>query len=123
MNLTWKEIPGHPGYFASTDGRIRGMLGRVLKSWLNRKDGYCQVRLGRGPKFYVHRLVMLTFVGPCPEGHEVDHDDFDKTNNALSNLKYELKAVNNNRWRKHEEDDRGDFADLPEPEEDIEPPI
>ena len=31
---------------------------------------------------------MLSFVGPRPEGHEINHIDGVKDNNALSNLEY-----------------------------------
>lgn len=135
MSRIWKEIPGRPGYFASTDGFIRGAMGGILKPYPN-GNGYWKVKVGtiiedgkkRRDREFVHRLVMLTFVGPPPEGHEVDHDDFDRANNALMNLKYELKAVNNNRWKKRqaEEDDRYDgvaVSDLPEPEEEVESPF
>ncbi len=128
VEIVWKEIPGHPGYFASNLGQILGVSGKILKPWLNREGGYYKLRLGAGRQYYVHQLVMLAFVGPCPKGYEVDHRDFDKGNNARTNLRYRLKVVNNNRWRKHEdrEDDRYDNVDLgelPDAEADIEPPI
>jgi len=37
---------------------------------------------------YVHRLVAAAFIGPCPPGQEVLHDDDNPANNALNNLKY-----------------------------------
>ena len=36
----------------------------------------------------VHRMVAECYIGPCPEGMEVDHIDGDKTNNHISNLQY-----------------------------------
>lgn len=40
-----------------------------------RKDGYCQIQLTgkRAPKVLGHRLVFEYFVGPIPEGLELDH--------------------------------------------------
>lgn len=43
---------------------------------------------------YVHKLVMDAFVGPCPEGQEVLHDDNDTANNRLGNLRYGTRVEN-----------------------------
>jgi hypothetical protein len=42
----------------------------------------------------VHRLVLETFVGSCPEGMEGCHGDGDKTNNALLNLRWDTPKSN-----------------------------
>lgn len=44
------------------------------------------VQLGRGNKFLVHRLVLLAFVGPCPEGCDGLHGPGGHTDNRLVNL-------------------------------------
>lgn len=36
----------------------------------------------------VHKLVMGAFVGPYPEGHNINHKDGNPSNNALVNLEY-----------------------------------
>jgi hypothetical protein len=43
---------------------------------------------------YVHHLVAAAFLGPKPDGAEVNHKDCDKTNNALSNLEYVSRGEN-----------------------------
>lgn len=40
----------------------------------------------------IHRVVAETFIGPCPEGYEVDHRDRDSTNNDYTNLRYVTKS-------------------------------
>jgi len=45
-------------------------------------------------QFLVHRLVLLTFIGPSPL--IVNHIDGDKTNNHLSNLEYVTYQENTN---------------------------
>jgi hypothetical protein len=75
----WKPIPGHPGYQASTEGRIRS--GRAtLKPWVHYKKKYAQpyleVELWHGGTFrrvFVHTLVLETFVGPRPPGRQCRH--------------------------------------------------
>ena len=45
--------------------------------------------------FFVHRLVLEAFVGPCPEGLEACHSpDRDRTNNRLSNLRWGTREDN-----------------------------
>ncbi len=50
---------------------------------------------GAAHKMFVHRLVLLAFVGPCPNGMEACHfPDRDVTNNRLSNLRWDTKQAN-----------------------------
>ena len=73
---------------------------RKLKPTL-RKNGYLVFNLqcpSVTDKGYfntsVHRMVAECYLGPCPEGYEVDHIDGDKKNNKLSNLQYLTKEEN-----------------------------
>lgn len=96
----WAPVPGYEGrYDVSADGQVMRVRytngatpGQVLKPSVGR-TGYHQVRLyagtrGSGRWHKVHRLVAAAFLGPCPSGHQVNHKDGDKNNNALSNLEY-----------------------------------
>lgn len=42
----------------------------------------------------VHRLVLLAFVGPCPEGMECCHNDGNPKNNRLDNLRWDTPKNN-----------------------------
>lgn len=103
----WLPIPGYEGrYDVSDHGRVRSWLPwrntpvpRVLKPYYaTARGGYPTVRLqsnqGQEPSACIHRLVMLAFVGPMPDGQEVRHLDGDPTNNRLSNLTYGTSSEN-----------------------------
>ena len=93
---TWKDISGFKGlYEVSSLGRVR-REGRVLKPQ-NVSGGYLKVELwqiGECCSALVHRLVAESFLGPRPTGHEVDHIDGNKRNNAFSNLEYVTRSEN-----------------------------
>ncbi len=96
----WKGIDGFPGYEVSDNGAIRsfrqGGNGRLLKLQVD-KDGYHRIGLfcgGVQKFFYVHRLVMAAFVGPCPNGLQVNHKNGIKTKNCPENLEYVTVSEN-----------------------------
>lgn len=115
----WREIPGYEGlYEVSSLGRVRrsgkvsrvgrgrssgGRIGRVLKPQ-SHGSGYWMVSLadrdGVAKSCLVHRLVASAFLGPCPEGQEVNHRDADKRNNRPCNLEYVTHADNNRHARR-----------------------
>jgi hypothetical protein len=58
--------------------------------------------------YQVHRLVLLTFVGPCPEGMQCRHLDGNQRNNRLSNLKWGTIKENSRDRIRHGTDARGE---------------
>ncbi len=98
----WKPIPGFDGYEVSDLGRVRSYRIRgshklsntphVLKSGIY--NGYHAVNLGKGQLKRVHCLVLLTFIGPRPEGIKALHEDDNKDNNRLDNLYYGTSSDN-----------------------------
>ena len=42
----------------------------------------------------VHAIVALAFIGPCPDGHEVNHKNFVKHDNRAENLEYVTRSEN-----------------------------
>ena len=79
--------------------------GRIINGWVkkicgpNRKKHEYAVLVslrkdGKTVTFRLHRLVLETFVGPCPDGMEGCHNDGDATNNRLENLRWDTHKAN-----------------------------
>ena len=89
-----REIPGFPGYFASSRGRIfSSRTGRMVELKARLHKGYLHVfaKTGIGrhtkKKMPVHRLVLLAFKGYPPSAeHESRHLNGDALDNRESNL-------------------------------------
>lgn len=100
----WRDIPGWEGiYQVSNQGRIRSLgvgnrKGKILKPAPYGRDrrhlGVSLWRNNKGKTMKVHRLVASAFIGPCPDGAEVCHNDGDGFNNRLSNLRYDSQSEN-----------------------------
>ena len=93
------QIPRYEGYAVSAGGHVlSGQSGkwRSLKPSANHA-GYLSVTLRRNlvPRIHkVHYLVLLTFVGPRPEGQQCCHNNGQRTDNSLQNLRYGTAAEN-----------------------------
>ena len=98
-----KVILNFPNYFATLDGNIlhyRDGCIKPMKAGISTK-GYYQVTLCKSGNHYfkyVHRLILETFVGPCPEDMECLHLDENKKNNNLENLKWGTHSENVQRY-------------------------
>lgn len=108
MQEVWKKVTVVPYgnvYEVSNFGRVRHVNGRVRKLTLNKKRGYLCVCLhanGTNKTFYVHRLVVLAFLGTPPSDmHEVRHIDGNSVNNKTENLAWGTKLENAADKRKH----------------------
>lgn len=115
MPVEYREITGYPGYRVGDDGSIWSCraMGRRRKElrhiplikgeWVRMnpttmQNGYLIVTLrhdGRRRAFYVHRIVLEMFVGPCPAGMEACHfPDRNRANCTLSNLRWDTRSAN-----------------------------
>ncbi len=110
----WKPIPGFPGYEVSDQGRVRSFWQicrnpyqmntpqRTLRlSKPNRYPYVCLYRHGKLHRVRIHRLVLMTFIGPCPPGMEACHEDGKRTNNFVENLRWDTPVNNCADTRKH----------------------
>ena len=95
-----RPIPGWSRYFADEDGNIYSVRRRTYCKLLNpapNSMGRLVVTLYKnGPRktVLVHRLILETFVGPCPPGMEACHNDGDPLNNRLDNLRWDTHTAN-----------------------------
>lgn len=97
----WLPIVGFEKHHVSDHGRVKTFWrcpeGRIMSQHKD-QDGYPVVDLHKDGKQHhtlrIHKLVMLTFVGPRPQGQQVDHKNHDKTDNRLVNLHYVTLAEN-----------------------------
>jgi hypothetical protein len=83
---------------------------RPVKSYPNKNTGYMQVILqnitaGLKPvNYYIHRLVSQTYLDNQLNLPEVNHKDFNRSNNSVSNLEWVTRKQNtkhsvvNKRW-------------------------
>ena len=115
MAEEWRPIAGFEGvYDVSSEGRVRSLPrvveyggtrkgisrnapGRILTA--RRQTHYPNVSLYTGNKNRVvrliHRLVLEAFVGPRPDGMHACHNDGNRLNNSVSNLRWDTITENN----------------------------
>ena len=97
----WLPVVGSNGHtYVSDRGRMRrGTRGPITKGGIS-KDGrgneYCRYFMainGERRQHPVHRLVLATFVGPCPVGCLVYHRNGNSKDNRLDNLGYVTRPM------------------------------
>jgi hypothetical protein len=100
--LSFREVPGFCRYRITNSGylqakKYKNVDGRRVYTgeWIDVKAGYNDAgylasRMERddGKRQYMrlHRVVLMAWVGPCPEGKEACHIDGSRTNNHVDNL-------------------------------------
>lgn len=114
----WLPIAGYEGAYEVSDlGRVRGLdremvaadgvlqsrRGRVLQT-SRMRSGHMQASLWSNnvaTLIYVHRLVLLTFIGPPPPDMECCHNNGDPADNRLINLRWASHLDNMDDKRRH----------------------
>jgi len=112
----WKDIPDYEGFYQASDlGRIKSLNrtmscmgkysflseGRIRKVRLGR-DGYLKVNLsidGKTQTLKIHQLVAMAFLNHVPCGYKlvINHKNFIKIDNQLSNLEVVTQRENSNK--------------------------
>jgi len=103
MKETWESVVGYEGlYEISNYGDVKSLArfkckkDRILKPGKD-SDGYLQFTLRKNNKpktFKVYKLVLEAFIGPCPPGMQRCHNDGNKENNFVENLRYDTQSGN-----------------------------
>lgn len=103
-----QPIPGFNDYLISKNGDVYSTKTNKFLNPSRTKDGYLKVSLrGNGKAYYfrVHKLVAMTYLDNPGNLSEVNHKDFDRTNNSLDNLEWISHddnieySKNNNRFK------------------------
>lgn len=87
----WLPIAEYPNYLISSEGRLArsGFSRRPVP--VHECRGYLRVTLTSNSKsraIAVHRLVLEAFIGPCPEGYIGLHNNDDRRDNRVTNLRW-----------------------------------
>lgn len=114
----WLPIPGWEGHYEISDhGRVRSVDRTVaikgghrrryssqlkkIRADMHGRPWVCLHLDGKKTNLRIHRLVIETFIGPPPEGMECCHNDGDKLNNRLNNLRWDTRSANTQDQLRH----------------------
>lgn len=108
----WRPVVGWEGFYAvSSFGCVKSLSRLVGSRWASysrpiteavltpkiNANGYEQVGLNRNGRIsmrLVHRLVLESFVRSCPLGMVGCHNDGDRRNNNIRNLRWDTPSEN-----------------------------
>ena len=85
-------------------GKGSNMLGQNVEYRVNKRTGYVEVglmMLGRQRTLLVHRLVLEAFVGECPSGMEACHENNQRSDPRLQNLRWDTRKNNHADKKRH----------------------
>jgi hypothetical protein len=93
-----KTMTEYPNYIITNDGKIYNSQRKRFLCLKKHVNGYIGIALTRydnkRKNFYAHRLVALLFIDNPNNYPEVNHIDFDKTNNKIENLEWISRSGN-----------------------------
>lgn len=111
--VEYRPIEGYPGYRVGSDGSVwscvklkhlgstYGTKRMLTDEWRELKQrtrkGYklvCLCMNNQQAEFLVHRLVLEAFVGPCPDGKQAAHNNGNKADNSVDNLRWATPKEN-----------------------------
>ena len=115
----WLPVVGYEEIYEVSDfGSVRGLrrIDAQGRSWAGKLmkpstvHGYLKIQLcnGRRRIFPVHNLVLAAFVGPRPPGMDGCHNNGDKGNNSLVNLRWDTPKNNHADKKAHGTTARGE---------------
>ena len=114
---TWKPVLGLEEFYEVSDlGNVRSFVrkgktqfgvreygGKVVKPFIS-STGYPAINLtkkGYRKQYLLHRIVLETFIGQPSKGMEGCHNDGNKENCKLSNLRWDTRKNNHKDQKLH----------------------
>lgn len=95
--LEWRQVLEHQNYEVNNLGQVRHKKRKQILKPRSNNGGYQYVNFkieGKNTNFGVHRIVANAFI-PNPNGYaEVNHKDYDRTNNCIENLEWVTSSQN-----------------------------
>ena len=117
MTEKWLPVVSWEGvYEVSNMGRLRSLerfrrgvnnsqckiKEKILSLHLTKKHWTVMLSQGeRKERLYIHRLVLLAFVGIPQDGYEACHFDGNSANNCLTNLRWDTRSANHQDKNRH----------------------
>ena len=92
----WREVKEYNHYEVNQFGEIRHRIRKkILKPRINNGYQYVNFKInGKNVNFSVHRIVANAFI-PNPNGYtEVNHKDYNRSNNCVDNLEWVSSSQN-----------------------------
>ena len=120
----WKDVLGYEGYYRISNlgnvvsldriiklsnGKTETEKGTTITPYISRY-GYKVIRFSKDrlrKKFFLHRVILETFIGRCPKGYITRHLDGNKLNNNLDNICWGTPKENSEDMIKHGNSCRG----------------
>lgn len=103
--MSWKTIKQNKNYSINENGVVKNnATGIIKKPYKNVKNGYLYVDLwnnNKAKKHAIHRLIAEHFIPNPLNKPTVDHIDGNRTNNAISNLRWATYSEQNSRFNTH----------------------
>lgn len=117
MEEKWVSVFGWEDFYEVSDlGRVRSLKrqGKTLlgiRSYggnilvpIKHRNGYLVFNLtssGRREQILAHRVILESFIGECPEKKEACHNNGDRIDNRLENLRWDTRKENHADKIKH----------------------
>lgn len=99
--MQWRYVPGFDErYSVSEEGHVYSSASNKMLRAGRASNGYLTVALDRR-SYCVQYLVAAAFIGPRPERALVLHNDGDRQNNHVSNLRYGTPSDNRRDAERH----------------------
>lgn len=100
----WRAVVGFPDYAVSNAGMVKrvtaskghraGILLKPGRDWRGYERVWLVNPIGEKRMMSVHVVVAAAFIGPRPDGNDVNHLDSNPSHNGVGNLEYATRTEN-----------------------------